>query len=51
MVSGYLSSKNFPRVDNWSTDPRVLGRHSDCYSYTICRMIISQLSSDLIENP
>ena len=28
MVSGYLTSTSFPRVDGWSTDPRVLGRHN-----------------------
>ena len=27
MVSGYSTSTSFLRVDGWSTDPRVLGRH------------------------
>ena len=27
LVSGYLKSTGIPRVDDWSTDPRVLGRH------------------------
>ena len=27
MVSGYPTSTSFPRVDDWSMDPRVLGRH------------------------
>ena len=28
MVSDYLTSTSFSWVDGWSTDPRVLGRHS-----------------------
>ena len=28
VVSSYLKSTGIPRVDGWSTDPRVLGRHS-----------------------
>ena len=27
MISGYLISTSFPWVDDWSTDPRVLGCH------------------------
>ena len=27
MVSGYPTSTSFPRVDDWSTDPWVLGCH------------------------
>ena len=27
MVLGYPTSTSFPRVDGWSTNPRVLGRH------------------------
>ena len=27
-VSGHLISTNLSQVDGWSTDPRVLGRHS-----------------------
>ena len=27
MVPGYPTSTSFSRVDGWSTDPRVLGRH------------------------
>ena len=28
MVSVYPTSTSFSRVDGWSTDPRVLGRHN-----------------------
>ena len=28
VVSGYPTSTSFLRVDAWSTDPRVLGRHT-----------------------
>ena len=28
VVSGHPISTSFPQVDGWSTDPRVLGRHS-----------------------
>ena len=28
MVLGYPTSASFPRVDGWSTNPWVLGRHS-----------------------
>ena len=27
-ILGHLISTSFPQVDGWSTDPRVLGRHS-----------------------
>ena len=27
MVLGYSTSTSFLQVDDWSTDPRVLGRH------------------------
>ena len=29
MVSGYEKSTSFPRVDSWSTNPRVLSRHNE----------------------
>ena len=28
MVSGYLTSTSFPLVDDWSSEPWVLGHHS-----------------------
>ena len=27
MISGYSTFTSFPRVDDWSKDPQVLGRH------------------------
>ena len=42
MVSGYLTSTNFPRVDGLSTDPRDLGCHitSFFFFFTSIKYII-----------
>ena len=39
MVSGYKIQMSIPQVDDWSTDPRILGCHSLVSEHRLCHYL------------